>query len=423
MHPLSKAPKIKAIESIPLAQPKKRVLSNELELYELRIGSQEILKIEWLFDAGRWYEQKPLVARAAAQLLKSGTPNYTADELADFFDFYGARFKISDDFDEVSIRLYCLSKHLPKLLPVVMELFISPIYDEDELQKFTQRHKQALRHQLQKNEVLAYRIFTEELFGKNHPYGYNSEPAFYDALKREDLLQHHQRCYLGSSCKVIVGGKTDDALMDLICQHLEQLPKGNAPIGLEIPPLPTDVVKKHYPPTKNSTQASIRIGNRAMTRKHVDYADFSFTNLLLGGYFGARLMQNLREDKGYTYSIYSSMENMRHGSYFYIYTDVNTEVKDAALTEIYREIERLQTEAVSEEELEMVKNYNLGMFLNAVDGVFNVSAIWKEIIIEGLPTHFFDQLVEATTNISAQQIQEMARLYFNIDQLTEIVVG
>lgn len=423
MHPLSKPPAIQTIYSIPLPQPRLRQLSNGLELYELRIGSQEILKIEWLFDAGRWYEQKPLAARAAAQLLKSGTPSYSADELADFFDFYGAKFKISDDFDEVSIRLYCLSKHLPKLLPVVMELLTTPIYDEQELKQFAQRHKQALRQQLQKNEVLAYRIFTEELFGKEHPYGYNSEPIFYDNLKRDDLIQHHKRCYLGSSCKVIVGGKTDDALMDLLCSYLEQLPTGNAPLGLVLPSLPESNRKQHFPPVKNSTQASIRIGSRAMTRKHEDYPDFSFTNLLLGGYFGARLMQNLREDKGYTYSIYSSMESMRHGSYFYIYTDINSDVKEAALAEIYREIERLQEETVSDQELEMVKNYSLGMFLNAVDGVFNVSAIWKEIIVEGLPSNFFDHLVEETANITTQQIQDMARLYFNKEQLTEIVVG
>ncbi len=423
MHPLATPPPIQAIESIPLPQAQRRKLSNGVELYELRIGSQDIIKIEWLFDAGRWYEQKPLVARAAAQLLKSGTPNYSADELADFFDFYGAKFKISDDFDEVSVRLYCLTKHLPTLLPVVQELFSTPIYDQDELKKFAQRHKQALRLQLQKNDVLAYRVFTEELFGSKHPYGYNSMPAFYDALDRVALQEHHERCYVAGGCKLIVAGKTDDALMDLICAYAEQLPAKAAPLGRQVPPLPLKASKKRLPSIKSSTQASIRIGNRMIPKSHPDYPYFEFTNLLLGGYFGARLMQNLREDKGYTYSVYAAAETMRHSGYFYIYTDVNVELKEAALAEIYWEIERLQTEPVSTKELEMVKNYSLGMFLNAVDGVFNVSAIWKELLVEGLSPGFFDQLVQCITEITPQQIQKMARLYFNTDDLYEVLVG
>ena len=427
MNILSKAPTIHPIMSIPLPKPSKEILDNGLELYELRMGSQEILKLEWLFDAGRWYENKPLVARATAKLLKSGVPGMNADELADFFDFYGAKLKISDDFDNVSIRLYCLTKHLESLLPVMNQLFLAPTFDEQELQSFCTRNKQRLKSELQKNEVVAYRIFTETLFGNTHPYGYNSDLHHYDSLTTADLQEHHQRCYHSNACKLIVSGKTNDQSLAIIRSYAAALKPGIKATTLKVPPIPATIPNTlHLPPAKSSMQASIRIGSKLFDNKHPDYAAFYFVNTLLGGYFGARLMQNLREDKGYTYSVYSSMEMMEHGSYFYIYTDVNSDVKDAALQEIYNEIQRLQEEPVSDEELEMLRNYMLGMVLSLVDGVFSISAVIKELISEGLDIADFDRferLVKVIREITPQQIQEIARKYFNREQLLEVVVG
>lgn len=427
MNILSQPPIIQPVISIPLPKPTKCILNNGVELYELRMGSQEILKLEWLFDAGRWYETKPLVARATAKLLKSGIPGMNADALADFFDFYGAKLKISDDFDNVSIRLYCLTKHLDKLLPIMTQLFLQPTFEEAELQSFCNRNKQTLRSELQKNEVIAYRVFTESLFGERHPYGYNSEPHHYDNLQTADLVAHHKRCYTGSACKLIVSGKTNNQSIALIRGYAEQLEKGTKPIAVGISELPPNSPNTlHLPPAKSSMQASIRIGSRLFDNKHPDYAAFYFANTLLGGYFGARLMQNLREDKGYTYSVYSSMEMMQHGSYFYIYTDVNTDVKDAAVQEIYSEIQRLQDEPVGKEELEMLRNYMLGMILSLVDGVFSISSVIKELISEGLDIDDFDRferLVKVTREITPKQIQQIACSYFNKEQLLEVVVG
>ena len=418
-----KAPKINPVSTVPLQKPKFYRLENGAGLYDLRLGNQEILKIEWLFDAGRWYEIKPLASRIAAQQLKSGVEGYNADKLADFFDFYGAKLKIYDDFDNTCVRLYCLTKHLPTLLPLLYEILLHPIYDAKELEQFCSRNKQTLKLELQKNDVLAYRCFTELLFGEKHPYGYNSIPEFYDAINRDDLFEHHQRCYHAGGCKVIVSGKTNDSIIDLIRQFTLKLPTGKTAAEIKVPEFPNNVPLQFVQPAaKDSAQASIRIGCRMFDKKHPDYHAFSFVNSLLGGYFGARLMQNLREDKGYTYSIYSSMETMQKGGYFYIYTDVNTDVKDAALAEIYHELERLQHEPVPEEELNMLKNYSLGMFLNSVDGVFNVSSVIRELIEEDIPYDFFEDAVEKTKAIAAEEVMEIAQKYFKRENLCEVLV-
>jgi len=418
-----KAPKINPVSTVALQNAEVFKLENGAEVLDLRLGTQEILKIEWLFDAGRWFEIKPLASRMAAQQLKSGIEGYNADELADFFDFYGAKLKIYDDFDNICVRLYCLTKHLPTLLPLLYEMLLNPVYEAKELEQYCSRNKQTLKLELQKNDVLAYRCFTELLFGDKHPYGYNSVPEFYDAIRREDLIEHHQRCYTTKGCKVIVSGKTNDSIINLIREFTLKLPEQKAVNEIIIPEFPTNVPRQFVlPAAKTSAQASIRIGCRMFDKKHPDYHAFSFVNSLLGGYFGARLMQNLREDKGYTYSIYSSMETMRHGGYFYIYTDVNTDVKEAALAEIYHELERLQHEPVPDEELNMLKNYSLGMFLNSVDGVFNVSSVIRELAEEDISNDFFEEAVDKTKSIGAEEVMEIAQKYFNKENLCEVLV-
>ena len=419
-----RAPKIQPVSNIPLHIPKKNVLDNGAELYELRLGNQDILKIEWIFNAGRWFETKPLASRVTAQLLKCGINSMNADKFADFFDFYGAKLKISDDFDNVSIKLYCLTKHLEKLMPVVTEMMLHPLFDNREIEQFCSRNKQMLKLELQKNDVIAYRTFTEKIFGEKHPYGYNSTAKMYDEISRVDLIEHHKRCYTANFCKVIISGKTNDSIIRLLKKHTLKIPESN--YFLSIKPENEQIempVATRIPASKFSEQASLRVGCKLFNKSHEDYAAFYFANTLLGGYFGARLMQNLREDKGYTYSVYSSVETLKNDGYFYIFTDVNNELKDAALNEIYQELERLQNEFVDKKELEMVRNYSLGMLLNSVDGVFNVSSVIKEVIEDELDFDFFESFVQKTKTITADEVQQIARKYFKKDNLWEVVVG
>ncbi|MCH2045130.1 MAG: insulinase family protein [Saprospiraceae bacterium] len=417
-------PRIHKIQVPELYQAEKCILNNGIPVHIIRLGTQNIIKLELTFRAGRWEENQALASRATAVLLKSGTKTRDADQIADQLEFYGAKLKIIDSFDHVKLRLYCLNKYLEKLLPILTDLLTEAVFPEDELKKFIKFNKQRLKLQLSKNDVVAYREFTEVLFGKTHPYGYNSSADHYDALNIEVLKEHFQRCFTASNCHIILAGKPLEDTIPLLNQYLIQLPLGGtsyAERNFEIPahPLP----KLHLPAPKTSVQASIRIGRRLFGRKHPDYAAFYFANTLLGGYFGARLMQNLREDKGYTYSIYSSLEALKRHSYFYICTDVATDVKDLAIREIYLELERLQEEKVSAEELDMVRNYSMGMLLNAIDGPFNVSGVLGELISHDMEANFFQNLIKVTQEINAEEIQTIARKYLQKEQLSEIVVG
>jgi predicted Zn-dependent peptidase len=419
----SQAPHIQSIDRANLPHPALHHLDNGIPLYEIKLGTQNVLKLELVFKAGRWHEEHKLTAKATSQLLKAGTTTHSAEEIANLFEYYGATLKIYDGFNRVHIEFYCLTKHLPKLLPVLQEIVLYPAFEEAELKKFIKRNRQNLKVQLRKNDIVAYRVFTEELFGKEHPYGYNSTEAYYDQVTIDQIKDYFRRQYTAQNCMVFVAGKTSPEIIDLIHTHLKVIPKGieNSYPTFEVDS-PVSFSPIHQTVSEESLQASIRIGRRTFDRKHPDWNHFYMMNMVLGGYFGARLMQNLREQNGYTYGVYSSMETLLHDGYWYIHTDVGKDVKDLAVAEIYKEIERLKVELLTNEELEMVKNYTLGMLLTSIDGVFNVASVVKSLLSSNTDLSYFLDFTESIHNIQPIDIQRMAQKYLNKETLLEVIV-
>lgn len=419
----TQAPPIQTVEALHLHLPNLHHLKNGIPVYEINLGSQNVIKLELIFEAGRWHEMEKLIARSTSQLLKAGSLRHNAEKLANFFEYYGAKLSIYDGFNTVNIQVYCLSKHLATLLPMLQELLTTPAFPEEELQKLIKRNKQNLKVQLQKNDVVAYRLFTEELFGTEHPYGYNSSDELYSQVSIPKIKQHFQNNYTANNCTIILSGKTSAQSIQLLDQYFGHLPQ-SSPVQPHLWALAPVVGSKqiHQVLSPDSLQASIRIGRRTFSRDHADCDAFYMLNMVLGGYFGARLMQNLREQHGFTYGVYSSIETLKYSGYWYIHTDVGKDVKDAALTEIYREIDRLQNTLIPPAEMEMVRNYTLGMQLTSLDGVFNVASIIKSLVTSGLNEQHFKEFIKTIKTITPKEIQQMAQTYLNKEDFLEVII-
>jgi predicted Zn-dependent peptidase len=174
---------------------------------------------------------------------------------------------------------------------------------------------------------------------------------------------------------------------------------------------------------EGALQSAIRIGRRIITRSHPDYPGLSVLNTLLGGYFGSRLMSNIREDKGYTYGIGSAVVSLSAAGYFFISTEVGADVTSAALDEIYKEVELLRREAVDQEELAMVRNYMMGSFLKGIDGPFALIDRFKTIHLSGLDYDYFDRYLRTLESIGPEELKDLAVRYFDRNDLCELVVG
>lgn len=416
------SPPIKNITQLKLPMPQKITLSNGIPVYVVNMGTQDIFKIEVIFEAGRPFEHKKMVARATTSLLKEGTRSKSAAEIAELLDFYGSSLSLPVNLDTSNVILFGLNKHFDKMISLITELLMEPVFPQKELNSYLENSKQRLLVDLAQVDVVSYRAITEYIYGKEHPYGYNSQPELYGQISREDLVKHWEKNFIANNCKIIISGKISDTMLKKLDQYLGKLPIKSQPKE-NFPPIIQQTPKKVKINQVGAIQTSIRIGRQLFNKHHPDFRGLLFLNTVLGGYFGSRLMTNVREDKGYTYNIYSTIDALHRDGYFYIGTEVGTAFAEPALKEIYKEIDLLSKEKISEKELQMVKNYMLGNLLTMLDGTFNVSDVVKTIVMEQLGFDSFEKLVESIHQTTPDQLQKLAQQYLRKEDMWEVVVG
>ncbi len=419
------APQIKdAVDyAIQLKHPEILQLKNKTDLYKVQAGTEEVVQIEWVFKAGNWYEQQNNVAAAANFLIKNGTSTRSAYDINEYVDFYGAYLNRSCYNETAVVTLHCLTRQLHSLLPLVQEIFTDAVLPEEELHIFRQNMKQKLAVNLKKCDFVAGRKIDALLFGDKHPYGIYSEMADYDALEIETLRRFYAQYYQHGHCTIFAAGifPTDfDSLMET---HFGSLPfNQNAPSEPAHLLQPAEQKKWNILNDTDGVQGAIRIARHFPNRHHPDFPGVQVLNTLFGGFFGSRLMNNIREDKGYTYGIYSYLQNHIHGGAWIISTEAGREVCEATVKEVYYEMQQLRFGDIDAEELLLVKNYLIGTLLGDLDGPFHIIGRWKNLVLNGLDISFFNHSVDTIKNIQAEELSVLANRYLNPDDFYELTV-
>ncbi|MEO6540750.1 MAG: pitrilysin family protein [Ferruginibacter sp.] len=419
------APAIKdAIEfDLKLKPYQKFTLQNGVPVYSIDAGAQEVVQVELVFYAGNWFEQQKNVAAATNYLLKNGTSKRTAFQLNEEFEYYGAYCNRSCYNETAVISLSALSKQLPYILPVVKEMITDSVFSEEELDIYKQNSKQRLQVNLQKSDFVATRLVDAYLYGEQHPYGRYTNPEDLDALNSSQLKDFFKQYYLNGQCVIFVSGKLPNDIE-------EQLNNAFGDLSLQpynnrlatITQLPADEKKYRIQNDVNGVQGSIRIARAFSNRHHPDFMKVMVLNTLFGGFFGSRLMSNIREEKGYTYGIHSYVQNHIHESAWMISTEAGKDVCEATIEEVYKEMKLLREELVDEEELLLVRNYLIGTILGDLDGPFQIMGRWKNLILNGLTDDYFYRSIETIKTISAEELRELAKKYLNPEQFYELVV-
>jgi zinc protease len=420
----TQAPEFKTISKIDIAEANHFKLKNGIPVYTVDAGSQELTRIEFIFKAGMFYQDSALLATTANSLIENGTEKYSANDISDGIDFYGSFFETSCGQDFASIALFSLNKHLESTLVFVEDAFKNANYPQHEVETYLTNKKQKFLVNSQKVDAVARRIFSELLFGKTHPYGLEVKVEDHDKVKREEILNFYKKHYHYANCTIIAAGKLPENLEEILNKHLgeEKWGSGSAITKNHVDAMPAKQ-REHYVEKADAVQSAIRIGRRLFNRTHEDYFKFQVLNTILGGYFGSRLMANIREDKGYTYGIGSGLASLVHEGYFFISTEVGSDVTKDALKEIYSEIEKLQTDLVSDEELETVRNYVLGQFLRSVEGPLALADKFRGVWEYDLGYDYYYRYFEAVKAVNPREIRDLANKYLKKADLIELVVG
>ena len=404
-----------------LKQAEKFTLKNGVDVYAVNAGNEDVISFEWVFYAGNWFEEQNLVAATANFLLRNGTSTKTAFQINEHFEYYGSYLNRACYNETASVTLHCLTKHINELLPAVKELITDSVMPEDELATYKQNMKQRLKVNLKKSDFVAGRQIDVCLYGENHPYGKYSRLEDFDALQREQLTGFYNKYYKQGKLIMFVAGKLPANLETLLNNHFGDLANGTS----EVSPIaihPATEKKYRIINDENGVQGSIRIARPFPNRHHPDFLKVQVLNALFGGFFGSRLMSNIREDKGYTYGIYSYLQNHMHDSAWVISTEAGKDVSEFTIEEVYKEMKLLREEPVDAEELLLVRNYMMGGLLGDLDGPFQIIGRWKNIILNNLTEQYFYDTINTIKTISAEEIQALAQKYLQPEEFYELVV-
>lgn len=413
------APPFKRSTSFELIKPQKQVLKGGAESYFILGGTQDVSKLEIIFPAGRWVEKVWGASYFTSNLLSKGTKRKTSFELAHLLDLYGAHLEISPGLDSVSVSLYILNKNFEPAILLFLELLTESILPEEELDLLKSIYLQNLRVNYEKTSFQASKLVRKNLFGNDHPYGKELDEEDVRNLNPDTLRQHYSAFFKRGT--ILVSGRISDKNQSLIAEMFSAL--GYNAIQRNDFSNRDVSYTREVVPKEGSVQSSVRLAKKSVSKTNTDYVDALFLNHILGGYFGSRLMKNIREDKGLSYGISSSLHALKNDSYLVIGADVNRENLDLTFDEIAKEIKRLRTESIDAEELNIARNHFIGGLQLEITTSFAHADKIKSIVLFNLPHDYYQKMIERVDIITADDLIRIANQYFAEDSFVQVAVG
>ncbi|AKD02440.1 pitrilysin family protein [Pontibacter korlensis] len=422
----TKAPETYEIDAVSIQIAEVTNLSNGARLHTIKSETQPVVRLDFVFKAGKWYESEKGSSDLAAKVLLEGSLNHSAKQIADKVAYYGASFDNNHGYDRTEFTLYCLAKYTSELLALVLDVLQNPAFPEEEFNLLKQRTIQSLKVQRQKNNYLSTHSFTQQVYGDRHPYTFGFDEGVLEAISIEDVKTFYRNRFVTQELEVFACGAIDDILQRELQNKISALqlePSAASASHKNLQEITGANEKYKLVQVAESLQSSIRIGKRFPKPNHQDYQKLLILNEVLGGYFGSRLMRNIREDKGYTYGIYSVISPKEQDSLFYIGTDVNFAVTDHTIEEVLKEVKQLQQEEIPAEELETVKNYMLGKFLNDISTIFDQCDRYKRIVTHQLTPEHYNNYVTTIRTVTAPELQDLAKQYLQEEDFYTSVAG
>lgn len=417
-------PPIKITDNIDIPRPEFINLNNGARLIVINEGDVDVCRVDIIFDAGSRYQNKKLEATATASLLAEGTAKYNSHQIAEYFDFWGSFIGTRADKDFAKVTAFSLTKHLNQTLERLEHIVKEPTYPTNEVDVWTSRGKQNLTVELDKTSTLGRMELFKCIYGENHPYGMFAMPADYEKISSDNLLSFHANNLGSAGSTIILSGKVSDNQISAVVKHFGETSWGKGRVDTLQVEESSPTLGKVFVSKPNAVQSAIRIGREVCQRTHPDSTDLSILNTILGGYFGSRLMKNIREDKGYTYGIGSYMVSLRDSTMLAITAEVGAKYTKDALTEIWKEVNKLKTEPVPVTELSKLQSHLMGEVLRSFNGPFaTADSIIGLINYNNLDYSLHDRLIKSIKHITQERIMQLANEWFDKDQMVECVVG
>lgn len=403
--------------------PQTQRLANGIPLYLFHDPHSELIRIEFIFEAGSRYQTLPVQARACNALLEA-TLRHSADAMTERFDYYGAYVEKYVDRDQSALVIYALARYGREMVALCEEIFKETLFAEKEWQLYAEKQRSQFDIAMQKVSEISRRAFFSQVFGAEHPYGRNIEREDYNRLQVKDIEAFYRQFYVAANAGIVLSGGFGDEVVQALSDRFGQgFPIGEAvSVSLEeAAALPQATFG--FVPKEGAVQASVRMGKVIMPPTSPDFSHFKVLDYLFGGYFGSRLMQNIREEKGYTYGISSYILPLRSHTVWIIASEVKHTCSVKVVEEIRREMLKLCERKPAAKELDIVRQVYYGDFLREMDGIFEIAEKWKFLRMFGLDEGFYRHFADTLENITTEDIRQAAQRYFTPDSFHATVCG
>ncbi|MCL1942172.1 MAG: insulinase family protein [Candidatus Azobacteroides sp.] len=417
-------PPILPMEQIVIPEPEHLLMPNGVQLHYLNIGNEDVVRVDVIVRSGKWDAARSLETDFTGLMLKEGAANLNSAQIAEKLDYYGAWFQTYTTQQCSYLTLYSLNKFFDETLVVLEAMVKEPSFPEKEFDILRQNRKSRFSVDMDKVQYLAAKEFIRVLFGKNHPYGRSVGKEDFDTLSVSDTVGYYTNHYHSGNIEIAAFGKITGKMLTQI-EHCF----GKTAWGKQSPKTKQSSIiqpakeKRKLIVKPGAVQSAVCVGKQIITRDHPDFHALSVLNTIFGGYFGSRLMSNIREDKGYTYGIYSSVTSHLHAGYLNILTQTGHEQVESVIKEIFMEMDKLAETLVPENELQIVRNYMLGELARKFDNPFAVADIYLSLSEFGLERDFYEKRIDRIKNITSEDIRELARRYFTKEDFYEVIAG
>ena len=409
--------------TINLEEPTRFELKNGLTVMVVENHKLPRVSIQLSIDNPPSLEgEKAGVSSLAAGLLGNGSTNISKDAFNEEVDFLGA----SLNFGASSAFASSLSKYFPRILELMADAAINPNFTEEEFQKEKEKLLTGLKSQEKDVSAMAGRVQSAIAYGKEHPYGEFATEETVNKVSLEDAKKFYQTYFNPNNAYLVIIGDVDTkAVKKLVKKHFNSWEKGAQVLTNWKNPVASNEATINFIDMPNAVQSEVSVQNVVnLQMKDPDYLPTLMANRILGGGGSARLFQNLREDKAYTYGSYSSIGNSKYvPSRFRAYASVRNAVTDSAAVQILEEIQKITAEPVTQKELDAAKATYVGNFVMALERPSTIANYALNIETEGLPKDFYKTYLERINAITVADVQQAAGKYFSTENTQVVVTG
>lgn len=407
-----------------LPSPREFTLDNGLEVTLVPYGTVPKVTVELSVRAGNASEAPNQIwlADLAGELMQEGTTSQTATEISLAAARMGGALDITVGADRTEIAGDVLSEFGPEMARLIADVVQNPKFPESELARLKADKVRELSIAKSQPQQLALEKFRALLYPE-HAYGrVFPTPEMVQGYTAPQIRAFYDTNFGAGRSHLYVAGRFDGPAMETAIRQAFSGWKRGTP-GVFVPPVSRTARAVHLVDRPGAVQSTILLGIPVVDPSHPDYVPLSLTNTLLGGYFSSRITSNIREQKGYTYSPSSQISSRYRDAYWAQQADVTTNVTGPSLKEIFFEIDRLQAEPPSEQELKAVQNYIAGVFVlqnSSRPGIINQL---ENVDLHGLPADYLNTYVRRIYAVTREDVQRMAAKYIQDDKATIVVVG